>query len=116
MAFFTMAGSSLANLFKKPATLLYPVEKRAFFQTTRGHVEIAIETCIYCGLCAKKCPTSAIQVQREAKTWEIDRLKCIACGNCCEACPKQCLSMDNAYSQPVTAMEKAHTREVAKGA
>ena len=116
MAFFSMAGSTLANLFKKPATRLYPAVEPKFSAITRGHVALDVAQCVFCGICSKKCPTLAIQVNREDKTWEIERLKCIACGNCCEACPKHCLSMDSAYSRPVTAMEKELSREVARGA
>lgn len=116
MAFFSMAGSTLANLFKKPATRLYPAVPAKSSPITRGHVALDVAQCVFCGICRKKCPTLAIKVDREAKTWEIERLQCIACGNCCEACPKQCLSMDNAYSRPVTAVEKARTLEVTKGA
>ena len=28
--------------------------------------------CVYCTLCAKKCPQSAITVDRQAKTWKLD--------------------------------------------
>ncbi len=116
MAFFSMAGSTIANLFKKPATRLYPAVAAKSSPNTRGHVAIEVSQCVFCGICRKKCPTLAIKVDREAKTWEIERLKCIACGNCCEACPKQCLSMDNAYSRPVSSLELRQTHEVAKGA
>lgn len=116
MAFFSMAGSTLANLFKKPATRLYPAVEPKCSAITRGHVAIDVDKCVFCGICGKKCPTLAIQVNREAKTWEIERLQCIACGNCCEACPKQCLIMGTAYSKPVTDREKGQAHEVAKGA
>lgn len=115
MAFFTMAGSTLANLFKKPATRPYPDQPREYFALTRGQVEIEIGKCSFCGLCRRKCPTAAIRVERESKTWEIERLKCIACGNCCEVCPKQCLSLDTHYAPPVTATEKDATHTVMHG-
>lgn len=47
--------------------------------------------CVYCTLCAKKCPGGAITVDRAAKTWTLDEEKCIACGNCAEVCPKNCI-------------------------
>lgn len=49
--------------------------------------------CIYCTLCAKKCPGGAIEVDRAAKTWKLDDDKCIGCGTCAEACPKNCIVM-----------------------
>ena len=51
------------------------------------------DDCVYCTLCAKKCPAEAITVDRPNKTWEIDRDKCSACGLCISACPKKALSM-----------------------
>ena len=47
--------------------------------------------CVYCTLCAKKCPAGALTVDRAAKTWTLDEDKCVACGTCAEACPKNCI-------------------------
>lgn len=47
--------------------------------------------CVYCTLCAKKCPVEALEVDRAAKTWVLDEDKCIACGNCAQVCPKKCI-------------------------
>lgn len=51
------------------------------------------ETCVYCTLCAKKCPQEAITVDRAAKTWALDESKCIECGTCVSACPKKSITM-----------------------
>lgn len=90
----------LRNLVNKPVTKMYPVEKRAYFERTRGHIEIAIDQCIFCSICAKKCPTHAIGVDKGAKSWEIERMKCIQCNCCVEQCPKKCLKMDKDYTMP----------------
>lgn len=100
MAVMKFAGYVLNKLFRKPSTLMYPIRKREFFDRTRGHIDIEINTCIFCGICSKKCPTGAIGTDRNAKTWDIERLKCIQCGFCVEACPKKCLSMGNSYTMP----------------
>lgn len=49
--------------------------------------------CVYCTLCARKCPAEAIEVDRAAKTWKLDADKCVACGTCAEACPKNAIVM-----------------------
>ena len=49
--------------------------------------------CVYCTLCAKKCPAGAIEVDRANKTWKLDDEKCVACGTCAEICPKKCIIM-----------------------
>ena len=81
------------NLFKKPATRLYPVTKRETFENARGHIEGINEDCVFCGICAKKCPADAITVDRASKTWKIDQFKCVICNVCVETCPKKCITM-----------------------
>lgn len=51
------------------------------------------EVCVYCTLCAKKCPQGAITVDRAAKTWALDESKCVSCGVCADTCPKKCIEM-----------------------
>ena len=95
----------LANIFKNlfwpPATRMYPAVKRADFEQARGHVEIDISTCIFCGLCARKCPANALTVEKASKAWTIDPYRCIICSACVDACPKKCLSMNHEQSYPV---------------
>ena len=47
--------------------------------------------CVYCTICAKKCPVGALTVDRAAKTWTLDEDLCVGCGTCAEACPKKCI-------------------------
>lgn len=49
--------------------------------------------CIYCTICARKCPAGALTVDRAAKTWALDEDLCVACGTCSEVCPKKALVM-----------------------
>ena len=49
--------------------------------------------CVYCTLCAKKCPQSALEVDRAAKTWKCDYEACVACGVCATVCPKKAIEM-----------------------
>lgn len=97
---FTLAGRVLKNLFRKPATTGYPFEPVDYPERMRGHVTIKIEDCISCGLCMRSCPSQAIQVDRKAGTWIINRFDCVQCGSCVSVCPKKCLFMEKGYTAP----------------
>lgn len=90
----------MKSLFKKPATLMYPVVPRQWEERTRGQIRISEADCIACGICAKKCPANAITVDRNKSTWSIQRMQCIQCNCCVEVCPKTCLTMENQYTEP----------------
>lgn len=100
MATFKIGKVVLKSLFKKPATLMYPVIPREWQERTRGRVGISEADCIVCGICAKKCPTNAIAVDRKKRTWTIERMQCIQCSCCVDVCPKTCLIMENQYTEP----------------
>ena len=51
------------------------------------------EKCVYCTLCAKKCPQGAIEVDRAEKTWKLDESKCVGCTLCASSCPKKAIEM-----------------------
>ena len=125
MSVFSMTRIVLRNLFTRPATRMYPwpgkAEGRGAMDggrapgrerephrapASRGHIEIDIEVCIFCGACAKRCPTDAIIVTKAQKEWNIDRLRCCACNACVEVCPVKCLSMDNRYTAPTVTRDK----------
>ena len=47
--------------------------------------------CVYCTICARKCPGEALTVDRAAKTWTLDEDKCVGCGTCADVCPKKAI-------------------------
>lgn len=49
--------------------------------------------CVYCTICAKKCPAGALEVDRAAKTWKLDEDVCVGCGTCESVCPKKAIIM-----------------------
>lgn len=112
MGFLTIHKILLKSLFSKPATQKYPFGPKKHFPKTRGRIQIEIKTCIFCNLCARKCPTQAIVVNKQEKWWSINRMRCITCDACVEVCPKKCLFMDSDYSKP----ELGHKQEVYSGA
>lgn len=100
MATFKIAKVLAKSFFKKPATLMYPVIAREWQERTRGSIDIDADSCILCGICAKRCPTHAIETDRTTGLWTIHRMQCIQCGECAQACPKKCLSMNPKYTEP----------------
>ncbi len=105
---FDMLSSIFRNLGSKPATRLYPKEKREPYKNTRGQISgIDINQCIFCGICSKRCPADALVVSKAEKSWEIDQFKCIICGACTDACPKKCIKMDEQYKTSSYVKEKA---------
>lgn len=93
---------ALKNLFSKPATSQYPFKPKEYPEKSRGHVEINIDDCILCGICSRKCMSGAITVDRNNKTWTIERMGCVQCQACVNACPKNCLTMAAGYTPPST--------------
>lgn len=102
MIVFTMAKSVLKNLVRPAHTVRYPKVKEPFSDIYRGKISNDIDACIFCRICAIKCPTRALRVDKAAGEWEINSLACITCGYCVEVCPKKCLTMVNVYSSSVT--------------
>lgn len=100
MSSFKLGKMTLSSIFKKPITTSYPAQPLQFHQNVRGHITNNIETCILCGICQKNCPAGALTVNKEQKTWAIDRFSCVQCKYCVMTCPKNSLSMENSYTKP----------------
>ena len=108
MGYFKMSKLALKWVLSKPPTSRYPFEQRKMLAGSRGRLIFQKETCVFCNVCAKKCPTGALQVNRAEKNWTIDRLQCITCGYCVEVCPKKSIAMEADHGKPAA----KRTREV----
>ena len=100
MSYLSFAREMLGNLFKPPATSQYPFQPRKVYEADRGKVVNDINNCIFCGMCMRNCPSDAITVDRNARTWKINRFACVQCKECVTNCPKKCLTMENLYTIP----------------
>ena len=60
-----------------------PIYNHKVRRTSNFHVE---DSCIGCGLCARKCPVQAIEMQEKRPVWVKDR--CVMCLGCLHRCPK----------------------------
>lgn len=84
----------LSQLFRKPATNLYPAEKLDMPEKFRGKLKFDSHKCIGCKLCMRDCPTNAIEIYKTAENKfeaHIDLAKCIYCAQCVDVCPKKAL-------------------------
>lgn len=86
-----MTINVLRNLFTKKSTRPYPFVVREPFDIARGELYNVIEDCIFCSICARKCPSQCITVDKEKGVWTCDPFTCVYCGTCEEACPTHSL-------------------------
>jgi len=110
---YKITGMTLKNLVSKPVTKRYPFEPQVYTERTRGHVQNNMEKCILCGICEKTCPATALTVEKEARTWTIDRFSCVQCMACVRVCPPrtQSLTMHPEYAPAALSMSaETHTK------
>ncbi len=99
---FTFTPTILKNLVNRPATRKYPFVKRAPFEKYRGELYSNVDDCIFCGLCARKCPSVCITVDKKTCLWECDPFACVYCGICVDTCPTKCLHFHDVHRSPAT--------------
>lgn len=75
-------GNYMKSRIPMLAVKLYHSTYEQVRQTKNLIVE---DSCIGCGLCAKKCPVNAIEIQSEHPVWVKD--KCVMCLGCLHRCP-----------------------------
>ena len=73
MGSFKLGTMTLGGLFNKPETIQYPAQVKPAPAGLKGHVVNNTDVCILCSLCAKRCPTHAITVDKKGRTWSINR-------------------------------------------
>ena len=95
-----MLKDVVGSLFKRPVTEKYPFEQKPAPDRLRGKLNWDPEKCVGCGLCAKDCPSNALEVimvDRAKKEvvirYHMDR--CTYCAQCVKNCRFNCLEMSS---------------------
>jgi len=118
-----MQSVSVDNYFKKleegTNTIQYPKQQLPVPEVGRYQLDVEIDDCIVCDLCAKICPVDCITIDSIKATeligntsdgspkriyaakFDIDMAKCMYCGLCTIVCPTECIVMTNQYDRTV---------------
>jgi formate hydrogenlyase subunit 6/NADH:ubiquinone oxidoreductase subunit I len=96
----SLIGDILKSFFKKPATILYPVERIHAPERYRGQLFWEPEKCSGCQLCVKDCPSNAIELivldkVNKRFVMRYDKDKCTYCAQCVASCRFACLNMNS---------------------
>lgn len=101
-------------------TVQFPKEKMPIPEVARYQLQVDIDDCIVCDLCAKACPVDCIAIESIKSTeaigkttdgsvkrlypaqFDIDMAKCMYCGLCTVVCPTECITMTNQYDRSTT--------------
>ena len=83
---------AIANIFRKPVTVKYPLEKTYIPDDYRGLIHFEEGLCIWCRRCEMVCPPGAIVFSQDMngkQEYHYNRAVCIYCGECVRTCPKE---------------------------
>ena len=101
-------------------TVQFPKEKMPIPEVARYQLDVEIDDCIVCDLCAKACPVDCIEIEAVkspeaigktsdgsvkrlyAAKFNIDMAKCMYCGLCTVVCPTECITMTDQYDRSTT--------------
>ena len=112
------------NYFKQlegTNTIQYPHQELPVPEVGRYQLDVEMDDCIVCDLCAKICPVDCITIDSIKATdpagigqtsdgttkrlyaakFDIDMAKCMYCGLCTIVCPTECIVMTNQYDKTV---------------
>jgi NADH-quinone oxidoreductase subunit I len=98
-------------------TIQYPHQKLPVPEIGRYQLDVEMDDCIVCDLCAKICPVDCIEIESIKSTeaigktsdgttkrlyaakFDIDMAKCMYCGLCTVVCPTECIIMTDTYDR-----------------
>jgi formate hydrogenlyase subunit 6/NADH:ubiquinone oxidoreductase subunit I len=94
----TMLGDIWTSFFRKPVTQRYPFERLEAPEHFRGKLVWTPGKCNGCCLCAKDCPSNALElitIDKKAKQFVMRYYadRCTYCAQCVQNCRLECLGM-----------------------
>jgi formate hydrogenlyase subunit 6/NADH:ubiquinone oxidoreductase subunit I len=99
-----IAKEAFSNLFKKRATQKYPEVPASVAEHFRGKQVLDLKNCISCTLCARECPSNAIEmVMVDGKKRPLIHLdKCVFCYQCADVCPRKVFQTSKVFELATT--------------
>ncbi len=108
-------GVTLKRLVMPDLVIQYPEEKRPMADRFRGLPSLRADPetgealCVACGLCARICPTSCLEMHvvpseegdRELGEFILRSGRCLFCGLCAQVCPVDAIAMSREYELSV---------------
>jgi formate hydrogenlyase subunit 6/NADH:ubiquinone oxidoreductase subunit I len=90
-----MEAELLRHVLRRPVTVLYPFEASPPAEGLRGRPHIDMCKCIGCGLCARGCPSRALEMdgRKDQATFRIHLDRCLFCGQCAASCPREAIEL-----------------------
>ncbi|MEM9494144.1 MAG: NADH-quinone oxidoreductase subunit I, partial [Myxococcota bacterium] len=110
----TGLGITVRELFKKPKTLQYPLEKPQLSPAYRSAIKLIrfdetnSHDCVACLACERICPSFCIKIdggkidgikKKRATQFEMDFALCSLCGLCIDVCPTTTLEYSKLYDE-----------------
>ncbi len=98
------------RFFGKPMTVQYPEVKLPMARRFRGgFLELNVDKCIACSLCAMACPNDVIVLatekdennKKQLTVYKHEAGLCLFCNLCVEACPTKALAWTQNYEMAV---------------
>ena len=103
------------RMFAPKITIQYPDERREMAPRFRGLPSLRVDPetaeplCVACGLCARICPTSCLEMNvipsaegdRELGEFILRAGRCMFCGLCAQVCPVDAIAMSGEYELSV---------------
>lgn len=91
-------GRAYCNTICPVGTILSFFANKAWFK-----IHIDKDKCVNCGVCAKKCKASCIDI----KAHKIDYTRCVVCADCIDNCSKKAISFSHNYKKKPSTTDKS---------